>query len=538
MNRKLGALLGLTLSASLLAVPPPAAAAPTAGASGPATSAPTTAPVAGPATSAPATTAAPADYAAAADMAALPAGQLAALRRDLDLTPDQLATRLAVETAAVPIEHRLRTELADAYAGTWVAADGRTVVVGVTDPVQAARVRAAGAEPRTVTRSLAELDRLAAGLDRRAASAGDAVHSWYVDPVTNTVTIEAADVAAAAGFARAAGLPTAATSVVRSDDAYRPVYDIRGGDQYVINNSVLCSVGFAVAGGFVTAGHCGGVGASTAGSGVAQGTFRGSSFPGDDLAWVQTNANWVPRPWVNNYGGGTVNVTGSQEAAVGAAVCRSGRTTGWRCGTITAKNVTVNYSGQLVYGLVASSACAQPGDSGGSFLAGTQAQGVTSGAGGTCSSGGTTVYQPVNEILSRYGLSLTTTGSGSTSRIIGLADKCIDVPNSNGVDGQYLQLYRCNGTNAQNWTFPGDGTIRALGLCMDVAWGSTANGAVVQLANCSGNPAQQWVLSGAGDLVNPQANKCVDVVDWNTADGARLIIYECHGGANQKWRRG
>ncbi len=90
----------------------------------------------------------------------------------------------------------------------------------------------------------------------------------------------------------------------------------------------------------------------------------------------------------------------------------------------------------------------------------------------------------------------------------------------------------------QNWTWPGDGTVRALGLCMDVAWGSTANGAVIQLANCSGNPAQQFVLSGAGDLVNPQANKCVDVVDWNTADGARLILFDCHGGANQKWRRG
>ncbi|MDG4764972.1 ricin-type beta-trefoil lectin domain protein [Solwaraspora sp. WMMD406] len=530
MRHTWGALLGLALAASLIAVPPTAASA-----------APHTTSVGAGVADSPVADSPVADSPAADSPAAgaLPAEQLAALRRDLDLTTEELTTRLAVERLAPSIERRLRAELADTYAGTWVAADGRTVVVGVTDPARADRVRAAGAQPRIVARKLAELDRLAAGLDRRAATASPAVHAWYVDPVSNTVAIQAANATAATTFARAAGLPVDAVSAVVSADAYRPVYDIRGGDQYVINNSVLCSVGFAVAGGFVTAGHCGGVGASTAGSGVAQGTFRGSSFPGDDYAWVQTNANWVPRPWVNNYGGGTVTVTGSQEAAVGAAVCRSGRTTGWRCGTITAKNVTVNYSGQLVYGLVSSTACAQPGDSGGSFLAGTQAQGVTSGAGGTCGSGGTTVYQPVNEILSRYGLTLTTTGSGgATSRLIGLADKCIDVPNSNGVDGQHLQLYRCNGTNAQNWTFPGDGTIRALGLCMDVAWGSTANGAVVQLANCSGNPAQQWVLSGAGDLVNPQANKCVDVVDWNTADGARLIIYECHGGANQKWRRG
>lgn len=529
MNRKLSALLGLALGASLFVAPATAFAAPTAGTPTP--------DMTSPASGTPATAPFTANE-SASEPAAVPAEQLAALRRDLDLTAAELTNRLAVEAAAPAIEQHLQAELADAYAGTWIAADGRTVVVGVTDPARAARVRATGAEARTVSRGLTELERLAAGLDRRAATAGPAVHSWYVDPVSNTVSIQASTATAARAFADAAGLPADAVSVIVSEDAYRPVYDIRGGDQYVINNSVLCSVGFAVAGGFVTAGHCGAVGAATTGSGVAQGTFRGSSFPGDDYAWVQTNANWVPRPWVNNYSGGTVNVTGSQEAAVGASICRSGRTTGWRCGTITAKNVTVNYSGQLVYGLVSSTACAQGGDSGGAVLAGTQAQGVTSGGAGNCSTGGTTVYQPVNEILSRYGLSLTTTGGGSTSRLIGLADKCIDVPNSNGVDGQHLQLYRCNGTNAQNWTFPGDGTIRALGLCMDVAWGSTANGAVVQLAHCSGNPAQQWVLSGAGDLVNPQANKCVDVVNWSTADGARLVIHECHGGANQKWRRG
>jgi streptogrisin C len=241
---------------------------------------------------------------------------------------------------------------------------------------------------------------------------------------------------------------------------------------------------------------------------------------------------------VNNYSGGNVGVAGSQEAAVGSSVCRSGRTTGWRCGTIEAKNVTVNYSGALVYGLTQTSACAEPGDSGGAYVTGNQGQGVTSGASGNCGTGGRTFFQPLNEILGAYGLSLTTTGGGGTSRIIGYAGKCIDVPYANGADGQYLWLWTCNGTAAQSWTFAGDGTVRAFGLCMDVAWGSTANGAVIQLAHCSGNPAQQFVLSGAGDLVNPQANKCVDVKDWNSADGARLQLWECSGGANQKWRRG
>jgi streptogrisin C len=145
---------------------------------------------------------------------------------------------------------------------------------------------------------------------------------------------------------------------------------------------------------------------------VSQGTFQGSSFPGNDYAWVAVNSNWVPQPWVNNYAGGNVTVAGSTEAAVGASVCRSGSTTGWRCGTIQAKNQTVNYAEGSVSGLTRTNACAEPGDSGGSWLSGQQAQGVTSGGSGNCSIGGTTYFQPVNEILSAYGRQLVT-GSGN-----------------------------------------------------------------------------------------------------------------------------
>jgi streptogrisin C len=416
--------------------------------------------------------------------------------------------------------------------------------VATTDPARAAMIRSAGATAEVVERSAAELDAARAGLDRRSRSVPPAgVHSWYVDPATNQVVLSADSRTAAQRFGRAAGVGPELLDTVVSSEVPRPLADVRGGDQFsrpVSGGAVLCSVGFSVNGGFVTAGHCGAAGNPTNGfNGAAQGTFQGSTFPGNDYAWVAVNSGWTPQPWVNNYAGGNAPVAGSQEAGVGAAVCRSGRTTGWRCGVIQAKNVTVNYDVGPVYGLTSSNTCAEGGDSGGAWLAGDQAQGVTSGASGNCSSGGTTIFQPLNPILARYGLGLVTTGTGgSTSRIIGLANKCIDVPGSNSADGTALQLYDCNGTAAQAWTFAGDGTVRALGKCMDVAWGSRDNGATIQLVGCSGNPAQQFVLSGAGDLVNPQANKCVDVADGNSANGARLQQWECAGTANQKWRRG
>ncbi|KXK62345.1 hypothetical protein AWW66_08950 [Micromonospora rosaria] len=466
-----------------------------------------------------------------------------ALRRDLGLTTRQVTDRLRVEAAAPTVEKHLRARLGAAFAGAWIPSTGHRLTVAVTDPALVPTVRAAGADATVVARPEAALTAGKAALDRHRARADpQRLHGWYVDVPGNSVVVTAAPGAAAEAraFAAASGVAADAVRVVESTEAPRTLYDIRGGDQYVINGNTLCSVGFAVAGGFVTAGHCGGVGSPTLGyNNVAQGTVAGSSFPGNDYGWVRTTSTWTPRPWVNNYSGGTVSVAGSRDAAIGSSVCRSGRTTGWRCGTILGRNETVNYQQGAVSGLTRSNACAQGGDSGGAWISGDQAQGVTSGGSGNCSTGGTTWYQPVNEILGAYGLSLTTTGGGSTSRVVSTwNNKCIDVPSSNFSDGVPLQMWNCNGTNAQAWTFTG-GTLRTQNnKCMDVAWGSTANGAVIQIANCSGNPAQQFVLSAAGDLVNPQANKCVDIVEWNGSDGARLQLWDCAGTANQKWRRG
>ncbi|WFE40948.1 ricin-type beta-trefoil lectin domain protein [Micromonospora sp. WMMD998] len=474
----------------------------------------------------------------------LPAEMAAAMRRDLHLTDDQLTTRLTSEAAAAVVDRRLRARLGARYAGSWLDPDG-PLTVAVTDESAATTVRAEGARPRLVSRTLTTLTSARTTLDRHARRhpPGAAVRGWYVDAAANEVVVRVApgQEHTARAFVGGSGLAGTPVRYATAPDAPRPLYDIRGGDQFLINGNVLCSVGFAVTGGFVTAGHCGATGSPTRGfNNVAQGTFAGSSFPGNDYAWVRTNGDWTPRPWVNNYAGGNAPVAGSRDAVIGSSVCRSGRTTGWRCGTLLGRNETVNYAQGAVYGLSRSNACAEGGDSGGAWLSGDQAQGVTSGGSGNCSSGGTMWFQPVNEILGAYGLNLVTTGGGGAgTRIISnWNNKCIDVPNSNFSDGVPLQTWNCNGTAAQSWTFTGGSLRTQNNKCMDVAWGSRDNGAVIQIANCSGNAAQQFVLSAAGDLVNPQANKCVDIKDWNGNDGARLHLWECGGTANQKWRTG
>ncbi|SES47518.1 S1 family peptidase [Actinokineospora terrae] len=335
---------------------------------------------------------------------------LSAMERDLGLSRDAAIARLDSETKATALEADLRGRLSDSFGGAYYDAAKGKLVVGVTDATKASQVRAGGAEATVVRHSAGHLDATAEGLNGKTAPQG--VTGWYVDVQRNTVTLTTAKGTAAAAkqFVATSGLDATAISVVESTESPRPLYDVRGGDAYYIGSGSRCSVGFSVQGGFVTAGHCGRSGATTKGSNqVAQGTFAGSSFPGNDYAWVRTNTNWTPRGVVNRYSGSTtVAVKGGTEAAVGASICRSGSTTGWRCGTVQAKNQSVNYPQGTVSGLIRTNACAEPGDSGGSWLAGTQAQGVTSGGSGNCSSGGTTYFQPLTEILSVYGLRLVT----------------------------------------------------------------------------------------------------------------------------------
>ncbi|WP_406079050.1 family 16 glycosylhydrolase [Micromonospora sp. NBC_00858] len=129
-------------------------------------------------------------------------------------------------------------------------------------------------------------------------------------------------------------------------------------------------------------------------------------------------------------------------------------------------------------------------------------------------------------------------GTAVGDRILGYGDRCIDVPGAIAADGVQPQIWKCNGTAAQAWNMPGDGTIQALGKCMDLVDGSTTNGTDVKLATCNGSMTQQFLLNEAGDLANLRSGKCADVRDRVNADGALPQIWRRIGGANQKWRRG
>jgi Alpha-lytic protease prodomain/Trypsin len=349
-----------------------------------------------------------------------------AMKRDLGMNDAQLAQYFNAERTAYVNEARVARQLGDRYAGSWLErdADGNfRYVAATTGSAKAAsaggiEVRQHRYSMRQLRSAVAELDAIHAGTVQKSRLSG--VHAWAVDVPGNSVLVTVAPGHAlrAVDFIAASSIdPAMIRFEVSPFEAPTPFLNVVGGAEYQSGGG-LCSIGFPITRGatkgFATAGHCGGVGTQIRLSGTLVGSIQGRFYPTGDQAWANVRSTDTLFGQVTRYNGTVQRVLGSTVAPIGAAICRSGRTTGWRCGTVVSYNNTVNYGTGNVNGLTRSTACAGQGDSGGSWITGTgQAQGVTSGgqlpAGSNNNCGVAspiTWFQPINPILSRFGLTL------------------------------------------------------------------------------------------------------------------------------------
>ncbi|WP_410639133.1 S1 family peptidase [Amycolatopsis sp. lyj-346] len=184
-----------------------------------------------------------------------------------------------------------------------------------------------------------------------------------------------------------------------------------GGDA-IFAGGARCSLGFNVTTdsgpGILTAGHCTAAGRqwSLTQGGRPVATVKQSTFPGNgDFALLTYDNAATSAPSAVDTGGGrTVTIARAAAAQVGRQVSRMGSTTGLRSGRVTALNATVNYPEGRVTGLIQTTVCAEPGDSGGSlFTNDGSAIGLTSGGSGNCRTGGVTFFQPVTTALAAVG---------------------------------------------------------------------------------------------------------------------------------------
>ncbi|MBD9733010.1 S1 family peptidase [Streptomyces sp. H28] len=286
----------------------------------------------------------------------------------------------------------------------------RTRLIAVTSGLVAAAafaVPSANAADTPTTFSSAELKSVS-GSVLKADVPGTA---WAVDSKTNRVVVTVDSTVSQAEINKIrqqAGSDADAITIKRTPGTFSKL--IQGGDA-IYSNSGRCSLGFNVRSSsgteyFVTAGHCTqGAGTWYGNSARTQvlGSTAGSSFPGNDYGIVRYTGS-VSRPGTAN----GVDITRAATPSVGTTVIRDGSTTGTHSGRVTALNATVNYGGgDIVSGLIQTTVCAEPGDSGGPLYGSNgTAYGLTSGGSGNCRTGGTTFFQPVTEALSAYGVNV------------------------------------------------------------------------------------------------------------------------------------
>lgn len=349
------------------------------------------------------------------------------LARDWGISPSQAKARLDAE-------HKLAGALGKAKAATDGAYfnEARQLVVNVHSEAAAELARANGLTPRTVARGEKALAKLQARVEKLTAKSNQ-VQSIGADLPTDrlqVVLMPGKQTPATAKLVQQLkAIP--GVDVSTSDVTLQPTADVIGGQIMDLVPGTNCSLGYpGTRNGnnvLLTAGHCVegnpdvlNRSGTHIGKGIASRFRTGQASV--DMGLMDIDAEDVGRGYIDNRNGTTTRVTGSSKAPIGTTICKAGNTTGWTCGQITAYNLTVNYGGAggsvtRTSGLARSTVCTEGGDSGGAYISGTTAQGMTSGGpsdGHDCgfnqghnATGSYSFYQPVVDAANYYGVSLT-----------------------------------------------------------------------------------------------------------------------------------
>jgi len=119
------------------------------------------------------------------------------------------------------------------------------------------------------------------------------------------------------------------------------------------------------------------------------------------------------------------------------------------------------------------------------------------------------------------------------------SDGCIDVYGNGRVDGTVVDLWSCNDTDAQRFSFGAGSTLRVgtstSTWCLGAQGGRTAPGTRVKLYTCDGSAGQRFRWGTQNRLLNPASGLCLQPVKGSSLRGTPLVLARCTSADHQKW---
>lgn len=294
------------------------------------------------------------------------------------ISREEAARRLDNQSANTELAQRLAEQLGDEAAGGYVDRRTGNLVVNVLDSRAAEQVRAAGATPRIVRYSQAELENVAGQVDRDGAAGRSGwVVSIGVDPEVNAVVVTIPAVAereAARFIDEVRSFGDRARIEFSRDPVPTFGYTVYAGGQAINTAGGFCTAGFAARDAYnnpymLTAQHC------VAGNNFNVYMFgayfgqRWYNSPAYDTASIMNLApsTMIQYPRVWHWNSGYVVVKNWATSYKNWYVCKSGMTTHWTCGYVTGTGLKVFVPALLgyVWNLTSANMCMAGGDSGG-----------------------------------------------------------------------------------------------------------------------------------------------------------------------------
>ena len=110
--------------------------------------------------------------------------------------------------------------------------------------------------------------------------------------------------------------------------------------------------------------------------------------------------------------------------------------------------------------------------------------------------------------------------------------KCLDDFGSSTANGNKVDIWTCNNTGAQKWTFV-SGALEVLGKCLADPNGTGA-GTKLVIETCGGT-GQTWKHKSNGEYVLSLNSLCLTDPSGSSTDGTQVQIRTCADFADQKW---